>query len=133
MSTSQKKILSLKQKKLKLLSTPSATLPPIISSSSQPEEIDKVTDETSTSSGLPLSGLCNLGNTCYANCILQVLRFCPHFSAEVARLSEVFSVSPTEAEVDGEGDQSATSSMEWEDSGGEGAMVTSLNTVCKGQ
>lgn len=34
-----------------------------------------------------LSGLCNLGNTCYANSILQVLRFCPNFSAKVGVLS----------------------------------------------
>ena len=36
-----------------------------------------------------LSGLCNLGNTCYANSILQVLRFCPHFNAKVTTLSEL--------------------------------------------
>lgn len=42
-----------------------------------------------SSSASWLSGLCNLGNTCYANSILQVLRFCPHFSAKVMTLSEL--------------------------------------------
>ena len=35
-----------------------------------------------------LSGLCNLGNTCYANCILQVLRFSPHFCSKVTTLGQ---------------------------------------------
>ena len=34
----------------------------------------------------PLSGLCNLGNTCYVNCLLQPLRFCPQFSQWVGEL-----------------------------------------------
>lgn len=39
----------------------------------------------------PLSGLCNLGNTCYVNSLLQPLRFCPQFSQwieELHKLSE---------------------------------------------
>ncbi len=39
----------------------------------------------------PLSGLCNLGNTCYVNSLLQPLRFCPQFShwiEELHKLSE---------------------------------------------
>ena len=39
----------------------------------------------------PLSGLRNLGNTCYVNSLLQPLRFCPQFSQwieELHKLSE---------------------------------------------
>ena len=34
----------------------------------------------------PLSGLCNLGNTCYINSLLQTLRFCPQFSEWIGEL-----------------------------------------------
>ena len=34
----------------------------------------------------PLSGLCNLGNTCYVNSLLQPLRFCPQFSQWISEL-----------------------------------------------
>ena len=37
----------------------------------------------------PLSGLCNLGNTCYINSLLQVLRFCPHFSEWIGDLNKL--------------------------------------------
>ena len=130
MSIPQKKILSLKQKKLKLLSAPSVGIQtsfPNISSSSKSEENDKA-NEIGTST-VPLSGLCNLGNTCYANCILQVLRFCPRLSEEVARLSDVFSVPSAASEGNSEGDQTVTSAVEWEDGEGEGVLTVALNMV----
>lgn len=34
----------------------------------------------------PLSGLCNLGNTCYVNSLLQPLRFCPQFPRWISDL-----------------------------------------------
>lgn len=37
----------------------------------------------------PLSGLCNLGNTCYINSLLQVLRFCPQFSEWIGDLNKL--------------------------------------------
>ena len=37
----------------------------------------------------PLSGLCNLGNTCYINSLLQVLRFCPQFSEWIEDLNKL--------------------------------------------
>jgi len=134
MSTPPKKILSLKQKKLKLQSTPAPSSTPSQSySDTQQPKITKVKEEETCSSVLPLSGLCNLGNTCYANCILQVLRFCPRFSAEMAKFCENCFGSPS-AEVkagEREGEQGTLTSMEWEDEGveEEGALVTSLNLV----
>ena len=38
---------------------------------------------------LPFSGLCNLGNTCYVNSVLQVLRFCPGFCENVVEIQKV--------------------------------------------
>ena len=35
------------------------------------------------------SGLCNLGNTCYVNSVLQVLRFCPKFSRGVFDMQNI--------------------------------------------
>ena len=44
--------------------------------------------ETESQSGCPppFSGLHNLGNTCYLNSILQVLRFCPGFRSGVEEI-----------------------------------------------
>ena len=85
-----KKMLSLKQKKLKF-----AFQQPLVSSHlSLPTDLPSpptITPSKPAHSSVVPSGLCNLGNTCYANCILQVLRFCPQFRLEVAKLSEVFS------------------------------------------
>ena len=44
-------------------------------------------ENESQSRGLPsCCGLYNLGNTCYLNSILQVLRFCPGFCSGLAEL-----------------------------------------------
>ena len=56
-------------------------------------------DEASTREIPPLSGLCNLGNTCYVNSLLQPLRFCPQFSQwieELHKLSEQVGAKPQE-------------------------------------
>ena len=37
---------------------------------------------------VPFCGLVNLGNTCYINSILQVLRFCPGFTKSVQNLTQ---------------------------------------------
>ena len=37
----------------------------------------------------PISGLCNVGNTCYVNCLLQPLRFCPQFSRWIKELHQL--------------------------------------------
>ena len=65
-----------------------------------------------------LSGLCNLGNTCYANSILQVLRFCPQFSQKVAGLSELLLKGAAE-ECGGD--------EEWQES--KGALIIHLHRV----
>lgn len=41
------------------------------------------------STGPQYSGLCNLGNTCYVNSVLQVLRFCPNFSQGVFHVQNI--------------------------------------------
>ena len=135
MSTPPKKILSLKQKKLKLHSTPTESVsnsaPSLTCSGTQPPNQTKEGDTCLTN--VSLSGLCNLGNTCYANCILQVLRFCPQFRAEVARFNKTCAGPPsTDEGRDGDEEKRTTESMEWEDGGveeEEGALATSLNQV----
>lgn len=97
----QKKALSLKlgQKRLKFSASttePASTSAVAKASSAHlhtdpahklEDEEEKKEGETSQNPAC-LSGLCNLGNTCYVNCILQVLRFCPQFSTKVAVLSQ---------------------------------------------
>lgn len=82
MENRPKKSLSLKKKGQKKLNfTPKGQ-------SSDSSSTPTVPDAPAIGSAC-LSGLCNLGNTCYANSILQVLRFCPHFNAKVTTLSEL--------------------------------------------
>ena len=38
---------------------------------------------------LPYAGLANLGNTCYLNAVLQVLRYCPGFLNTLVNLDEL--------------------------------------------
>lgn len=38
---------------------------------------------------LPYTGLANLGNTCYLNAVLQVLRYCPGFLKSLVNLDEL--------------------------------------------
>jgi hypothetical protein len=76
-----------------------------------------------------LSGLCNLGNSCYANSILQVLRFCPLFSAKVKLLSELL-LNQRAGVTGDEQDGSVESGMEdWQNS--KGALVIHLHKVSK--
>lgn len=92
-------------------------------SQSAGEEQEEVDSATSPSAWL--SGLCNLGNTCYANSILQVLRFCPQLSTKVTALSKLLlqqhATSCKEAEpADNEGNS--------EDC--KGALAIHLHKVC---
>ena len=50
--------------------------------------------EESTREIPPLSGLCNLGNTCYVNSLLQPLRFCPQFSQWISELHHCCTQQP---------------------------------------
>ncbi len=123
----QKKILSLKQKKLKFISNSVGTQPtkvPTEEISAQPLDV-RNSEKATTTTRPTLSGLCNQGNTCYANCILQVLRFCPQFSAEIAKLSDTFSAH---AKKD---DKVKEQSLPEDEADGEneGAMVIALNMV----
>jgi ubiquitin C-terminal hydrolase len=38
---------------------------------------------------LPYTGLANLGNTCYLNAVVQVLRYCPGFLKSLVNLDEI--------------------------------------------
>ncbi|XP_028406546.1 uncharacterized protein LOC114529018 [Dendronephthya gigantea] len=54
---------------------------------------------------LPYTGLTNLGNTCYLNAVLQVLRFCPEFLTSLANLDEICAQNcAMDANVTSEGD-----------------------------
>ena len=50
--------------------------------------------EESTREIPPFSGLCNLGNTCYVNSLLQPLRFCPQFSQWISELHHCCTQQP---------------------------------------
>ncbi len=66
----------------------------------EPSNSTSTKDEEATSREIPpISGLCNLGNTCYVNSLLQPLRFCPQFSQwieELHQLSEQVGANPKE-------------------------------------
>lgn len=101
MENRPKKSLSLKkqgkqgQKKLNFATqgqgpdSSSAPQPPGAAEGAELEAAALPASSSTSSSASWLSGLCNLGNTCYANSILQVLRFCPLLSAKVTSLSEI--------------------------------------------
>lgn len=69
----------------------------------EPSDCTSTKDEEVTNREIPpLSGLCNLGNTCYVNSLLQPLRFCPQFSQwieELHKLSEQVGAKPKDHEA----------------------------------
>lgn len=83
-----------------------------------------------------LSGLCNLGNTCYANSILQVLRFCPHLNEKVVVLSDILlKQEDTAMEVDEQNHVDAMDGCHQDYSEGrceetKGTLVIQLSKVC---
>ncbi len=67
-----------------------------------PEGVSSNTIGAPLPNGLLFSGLCNLGNTCYVNSVLQALRFCPGFGAGVMRMESA------KQPIDGEDNVEAT-------------------------
>lgn len=143
MESHPKKCLSLKlgQKKLKFgqkacpdsnPAHPDSNSTHPVSNSSHPDSNSSSQPQTlplAPSTGSTLSGLCNLGNTCYVNCILQVLRFCPHFCSDITSLSQVL-LDHHSIKEDGEPMDIAGSEMsseKWEY--GDGALVIHLSKV----
>lgn len=109
-----KRSLSLKKQGQKRLNFS----PKVQSSGASPAHHQALAPEVPASaSSAWLSGLCNLGNTCYANSILQVLRFCPEFSQKVACLSELL--------LKGAG--GCSEEEEWQES--KGALIIHLHRI----
>lgn len=100
-----KKPLSLKQRKIAFQSVPTEKKPALqIPQANSICKEDKTTEleadnqvhgsshehdplpNSLANNGLHFSGLCNLGNTCYVNSVLQVLRFCPGFYTSVVNI-----------------------------------------------
>ena len=88
---SKKLSLKLGQKKLKLDHKPQQAS----SSHTSPPPTPETQLEVPSTKSSWISGLCNLGNTCYANCILQILRFCPHFTSQVTTLAQLLEQQAT--------------------------------------
>ena len=87
--------LKLGQRKLSFQQKPSSSSKaqeePSIQQAEASSNSNTKDEEITTREIPPLSGLCNLGNTCYVNSLLQPLRFCPQFSQwieELHKLSE---------------------------------------------
>ena len=85
--------LKLGQRKLSFQQKPSTnskTQEEPITRQDQPCNSASTKEEEVTSREIPpLSGLCNLGNTCYVNSLLQPLRFCPQFSQWIEELHQL--------------------------------------------
>ncbi len=115
-SSRPKKPLSLKQRKLAFqpatidASCNTHVLAPLStnrleSGSGSLEGVSSITIGAPLPNGLLFSGLCNLGNTCYVNSVLQALRFCPGFGAGVMRMESA------KQPIDGEDNVEATDSL----------------------
>lgn len=104
----------------------------------EPASVGGGQEEASNANGASvwLSGLCNLGNTCYANSILQVLRFCPHLSTKMTTLSRLLQQQQQDAlqempEANGsEAAQTKGCGKDWQLS--KGALAIYLHKVCPG-
>ena len=93
---------------------------------------EEITSTSNISPSVWLSGLCNLGNTCYANSIVQVLRFCPHLGSKVASLSTLLLQQLQQAPAVGEGQEAGPGEGEgcgedWQMS--KGALAIHLHKV----